>query len=82
MDSSADQKERNDNVLMEMEKLDLVYREPLHGSENVKGFGDAAWNVSTRMEKRKNILCCVQNIFSAYAISQTGTLRCKTRTTP
>lgn len=42
MDSSADQKERNDNVLMEMEKLDLVYREPLHGSENVKGFGDAA----------------------------------------
>lgn len=69
MDSSEDLKEGKDNDLMEMEKLDPAYRELLHGSENVKDFGDAAWNVSTRMENRKNILCCIQNIFSAYAIS-------------
>lgn len=42
MDSSEGQKERRDNVLMEMEKLDPVYRELLRDSENVKGVGDAA----------------------------------------
>lgn len=59
MDSSEGQKERRDNVLMEMEKLDPVYRELLHDSENVKGVGNAAWNVSARTENRKNILCYI-----------------------